>query len=382
MRTKSFLTLFIYCLISSITSFAQTTIGSNNAPPNGAILQLKQDESLTNNSTKGLVLPRVALTDKNNLYPMFAGDTDYENNKANKKTDEDLVHQGLIVYNMTTNACENLYVGVQVWSGKEWLPLVKDNRLNETDILVDNRDPAKPAEYAIGRFVDKDGGDAGWWMLENLRAEIWPDGNTTDLGLSMIEPPLQLDPSNAPNPIYADAHFYYPSLDGTTLSKSSAQGYMYNFHAAARTAKNYVDASEATRGQGMCPNGWHLPTSQDWKDLFIAVAGNPCPYSYAKEPVANSGASGYMFLSQTEPGGLSRPTEDGGFNAKALGIIGRDQTTGKIVINEFGNYAAHWISNGNEPTGTRRAAYAVFAGQGAGYFSSGYGWVPIRCKKD
>jgi hypothetical protein len=52
------------------------TIGSTNEPVAGAILQLKEKEvnDGSPNSNKGIELPRVELTDKNQLFPMFQSD--------------------------------------------------------------------------------------------------------------------------------------------------------------------------------------------------------------------------------------------------------------------------------------------------------------------
>jgi len=32
--------------------------------------------------------------------------------------------------------------------------------------------------------------------------------------------------------------------------------------------------SEVSGAQGICPDGWHIPTSQDWKNLIRFLGGN------------------------------------------------------------------------------------------------------------
>jgi hypothetical protein len=77
---------------------AQVTIGSTETPEEGALLQLKEKTGIAgdaDNATKGLAFPRVALSHKNDLRPMFAsGATGVQK----------LSHTGLVVF--------NTYVGV------------------------------------------------------------------------------------------------------------------------------------------------------------------------------------------------------------------------------------------------------------------------------
>lgn len=92
--------------------FGQVAIGLTEAPVKGAVLQLKtiEGDNLVN-STLGLGLPRVNLTDEAQLYPMF--DTNYD------KTIEDPKHIGLVVYNL--NTIGKLSPGAYVWNGYRWL---------------------------------------------------------------------------------------------------------------------------------------------------------------------------------------------------------------------------------------------------------------------
>jgi hypothetical protein len=116
--------LLVIVVLGSANLNAQVTIGSENGPIAGAILQLKETEVNDNspNSSKGIELPRVELTDKNQLFPMFqsdgaggyiTGSTPYV------KATEDAKHTGLLVYHTgTTQISEGIYC----WDGQEWLP--------------------------------------------------------------------------------------------------------------------------------------------------------------------------------------------------------------------------------------------------------------------
>jgi hypothetical protein len=121
MKTTMMKTLFwgwmLLCL-SAVQLHAQVTIGSNIEPLGGALLDLKQTTPATDNSTstKGLLLPRVELSDLNKLYPMFA--TVYG-------AAEDAKHTGLTVYNLTQ--CDGKFArGVYTWTGEEWVQLTNN----------------------------------------------------------------------------------------------------------------------------------------------------------------------------------------------------------------------------------------------------------------
>lgn len=110
----------------------QVTIGSSASPVSGALLQLKENDSIQDNSTKGLLLPRVKLTDLYNLYPMFAEDIYYKKNIDNKKEKEDSIHTGLVVYN--TDDCSLYGFGVYVWNGEEWTILENNATLKGLNV--------------------------------------------------------------------------------------------------------------------------------------------------------------------------------------------------------------------------------------------------------
>ena len=39
--------------------------------------------------------------------------------------------------------------------------------------------------------------------------------------------------------------------------------------------------------QGICPPGWHLPTRQDWQDLFNVLHGQALAGKYLQDPATN-----------------------------------------------------------------------------------------------
>lgn len=106
--TKIFIAASLLFSIS-VTSISQVTIGSSTKPKNGALLDIKQNDSLGENSNKGLGLPRVSLQAIDQLEPCTVTDD------LSKSS-----HIGLTVYNMTDNSStigtlkEGLYFGMVI----------------------------------------------------------------------------------------------------------------------------------------------------------------------------------------------------------------------------------------------------------------------------
>jgi hypothetical protein len=120
--TKYRLLPVIFCLLLTGYSGAQVTIGANLDPNEGSLLDLKtSDESV--NSTKGMMLPRVRLTDLTKLYPMLektpgSGEPVEEYNEAAEIAAMHAAHIGLTVYNVGKSWEPS---GIFVWTGAKWI---------------------------------------------------------------------------------------------------------------------------------------------------------------------------------------------------------------------------------------------------------------------
>ena len=132
MRHKVFLRFFIGILILSMLvasdMFSQVTIGSQTTPNKGSLLDLKEYTPQGNNITasRGIAMPRVKLTHKNDLFPMFedtpgSGNASTDYNTPTLKALEDERHTGLIVYHV--DKCTFNGTGLYVWTGTEWKKL-------------------------------------------------------------------------------------------------------------------------------------------------------------------------------------------------------------------------------------------------------------------
>jgi len=122
----------LFLVISLFTVYnieAQVTIGSDNEPNTGALLDVKEftsDDPIT--AKRGIGVPRVNLTDLTQLYPMFENDNDYINNTGGKRDSENLKHTGLVVYNLrgSVPARASYEDGLYLWDGERWLRIYTD----------------------------------------------------------------------------------------------------------------------------------------------------------------------------------------------------------------------------------------------------------------
>jgi len=83
------------------------TIGTMSDAAQGALLQLKENDNLSVNATKGLLFPLVKLTVLTDLRDVGS--------ELNKKD-----HIGLVVYNVNEDTSVSLQKGLYVWDGNKW----------------------------------------------------------------------------------------------------------------------------------------------------------------------------------------------------------------------------------------------------------------------
>lgn len=97
--------LILFTLISAIYPlFSQITIGTTTKPVEGALLQLKMDDGTSENSKKGLGLPRCQITP-----------TGIETTNVLTAS-----HTGMLVYNVVEDHENGYCLGTYVWNGTEW----------------------------------------------------------------------------------------------------------------------------------------------------------------------------------------------------------------------------------------------------------------------
>jgi len=136
MKTKlSILFLCFLLIVSGNTNLsAQVTIGAGTPPERGALLDLKerdatsptQDITSLENSTKGVLHPKVFLRDAAKLTPLYGGSDDGSGVWSDESTaEEKLKATGMVVYNVNPDAI-NMDEGLYMWQIDEWVKLNQD----------------------------------------------------------------------------------------------------------------------------------------------------------------------------------------------------------------------------------------------------------------
>ncbi|MDE6623473.1 MAG: SusE domain-containing protein [Alistipes sp.] len=122
-------------------------------------------------------------------------------------------------------------------------------RLTLTGMLrpfTDLRDPEAPERYAVVRIGDD------IWMAENLRALSYSDGTAF----------TTVDAINGRAVVKTFAN--------DLIGDPRIRGVYYSWPTALRTYEQ-ATAAEDTRMQGVCPDGWHVSTKQEWQAVQAAA---------------------------------------------------------------------------------------------------------------
>ena len=194
---------------------------------------------------------------------------------------------------------------------------------------------------STGTVMDADGnvyrtvkiGDQ-WWMAENLRVTHYQSDeaipNVTD-GISW---------GNLHTGAYCD-------YDNDT-SNSAVYGHLYNWYAVSHA--------------GIAPEGWHVPSAEEWNETIMFLGGNLVAGGRLKEvgfthwQMPNTGAtneSGFTAL----PGG-GRSYSDGAFDYKQF--IAYFWTTTLNNIDDAESFYLVWVSSGiNDWSDDQRQGFAI-----------------------
>lgn len=290
------LTLSLLIVLTSIVE-AQVTIGSLEKPVNGSLLDLKNVNTPAVggvNANKGLILPRVNLERETELYPMFNDNKDYY--QANKE-DIDKSHIGLIVYNLKdltsvvevpTSDCEpikfvqdgNVVRGLAVWDGAKWLSIGKqeekgnesEDGFKEGDELFENVFFLKDHEgnkYTYSKF-----GKAGYWMTTSLITKTPPPAINSSLNYFLWDGSQSMENNTL------RAFYGYPQKN-MGVSITSDTDFVGNEHVGLLYSRGAISGGKPiVRGmQGICPNGWHIPSNIEYTELLNEIKDNASKYT-------------------------------------------------------------------------------------------------------
>ena len=194
------------------------------------------------------------------------------------------------------------------------------------------------------------------WMKESLRSTAYADGTTI---------PMYSGSTYKEDKSYAG---YYPN---NSVNVGNQYGYLYNWFAVMRGGTNPTSSNSKPSGvQGICPNGWHVPSYAEWSELETYVNtkyGNNDYELAANNNLWNDGSY--------SPDNTWNKL---GFSGIPLGEI---YGTGAAGVLEYGDYAAFWSStlyDSDEP-------YCPYISSGlyADYTSYDYYYgQQVRCVRD
>lgn len=318
-----------------------------------------------------------------------------------------------------------------------------------TDVILHK---AKPGVYE--QFISADFGEAGRWMTSNLAATNY-DGNTHDGGRTLEGPRRNPDTQEDS----AAAFWAYPSnsgSDGTDpllYSQNTLLGYLYTWDAAtagkgeasglgnADTGVTNLDASSGVyrnysselrfeeavgsyggsvggadpgkyplslnlqkRRQGICPEGWHLPSEREWIVLQREIIKNTTKYSMIDENIDNGSgdvlASFPIDVTGTKPATYKSP-EKVGYAMKDMceprNNLGKEPTEGGFSVlyaggtngndfSYFGQHAYFWTSTAFSFSNAVAIQYTYLGLDASTVQTSAYpgrqSMKSVRCKRD
>lgn len=204
------------------------------------------------------------------------------------------------------------------------------------------------------------------WMRENLRTTKYANGTNIPQG-------------DASSPSKIEAFWYYP--ENQSYNKSN-YGLLYNWKAVMGNSTS--NNANPGRVQGVCPNGWHVPSDAEWKQLETTIG-------MTQSDVDNIDGRGDMAVRLCESSGWEQAFYGGcgymdalwrnssGFSALPAG----DYDSGKKKCIEFGEFAYFWSATEYNDGGAynRFLHYShdcIYRGQSYAK-TDGYS---VRCVKD
>ncbi len=141
--------------------------------------------------------------------------------------------------------------------GKHKLKVEKNGETKEMEIDVTENGPSNwtvELKRDCSPVTDIDGNTyktvligSQCWMAENLRTTKYADGTSISLGSSTST---------------TKAYRYYPNNNSSNVG---TYGYLYNWKAVMRNSSS--SSANPSGVQGICPNGWHVPSDAEWTQL-------------------------------------------------------------------------------------------------------------------
>lgn len=178
------------------------------------------------------------------------------------------------------------------------------------------------------------------WMAENLKTKHYANGTSINKGLKYSDGALAYI-----NASYNTPYWYYP--DGDVSNVLLSYGLLYNWAAVMGGASS--SDRNPSGVQGICPNGWHVPSNSEWSQLLDFVSSNSqyvCE-SDDKRSIAKALASSQGWDNSSSSCTVGYKKGDNnktGFGMLPAGHCEKASTYNSNNFYAFGSTAEYWLS--------------------------------------
>lgn len=211
----------------------------------------------------------------------------------------------------------------EVYNGARWVSLTDGQTASVTDLDGNTYPTVKIGEQ--------------YWFVENLRTSQYTDGSPISLAL---------DPTTWAG-LNSGAYCWYQNNNNYDYP----HGKLYNWYATVDT-------------RGLCPDGWKVPSLEDWNILLNTLGGVSVAGGKMKQ-------QGTEYWSVTD----ANVTNESGFTAIASG----SRITDGIFSGSFGYLAGFWVTDEYSATESEIISLGALANSVAIVAQTKYYGYQVRC---